>query len=51
MAGQKSTEILPSLKPGVYYICACMGEYDAQCALSKKIEVLAGKVSKVILQY
>lgn len=46
-----ATEKLPSLKPGIYYICAANSLYSSQCSITKKVEVIAGEAAKVMLKY
>jgi len=46
-----TSENLPSLKPGVYYICACVYQNGTECQVTKKVEVQSGKGSKVNIVY
>lgn len=45
-----TTEKMPSMKPGVYYICAVTNRNDDRCAMTKKIEVVPNAPARVILQ-
>ncbi len=42
-----SSEKLPSLKPGIYYICAKLSQFGYSCDVTKKVEVIGGKGTKV----